>query len=86
MPTRTPMTAAQVEAFERRLGAAPAPAAVAPHISGVLDQSIADLRAALSQIKDVDRLRALLAAEQAGKTRKGAITAIEAALSARSEG
>jgi hypothetical protein len=33
----------------------------------------------------VDRLRELLAAEHGGKTRKGAIEAIEAAIAARTE-
>ena len=44
----------------------------------MLDQSIPDLKEALKGVTSTDELDALLAAEKAGKTRTGAIDAIEA--------
>jgi len=45
---------------------------------GVLDQSIPDLTAHLETVTDAETLDALLSAEIAGKSRAGAIAAIEA--------
>jgi hypothetical protein len=87
MPTRTPMNKAQQKAFERHMDAATATPeeASTAEVDDTLDQSIADLIIEINEIDDVDRLRELLAAEHGGKTRKGAIEAIEAAIAARTE-
>lgn len=45
---------------------------------GPLDMSIDDLTAHLSEIEDADEVEALIEAETAGKSRKGALAALEA--------
>lgn len=45
---------------------------------GPLDQSVDDLIAYLATIEDADEVQKLIDAETAGKSRKGAITALEA--------
>jgi hypothetical protein len=44
---------------------------------GPLDQSVDDLTAYLATIDDADEVQKLIDAETAGKSRKGAITALE---------
>ncbi len=46
----------------------------------ILDNSIADMRDLLEDVDDVDHLEALVKAERGGKTRAGAIKALESRL------
>ncbi len=74
MPTITPLTPEQIAAFRAKLPPA------YPRLNSLLDGSVTEIRAALAGINNADTIRGLIDAETAGKTRKGAIAALEARL------
>lgn len=68
---------AQLEAASKAT-TAPAAASTAQQDPGPLDKSIPDLTAYLETVSDVGTIDALIAAEKGGKSRSGALDALEA--------
>lgn len=66
--------ALRAEIEQLKTGATPTP----PQDPGPLDQSIPDLTAYLETVSDVGTIDALIAAEKGGKSRSGALEALEA--------
>lgn len=69
---------AKLAAASKAPAAAPAAATGAQPDPGPLDKSIPDLTAYLETVSDVGTIDALIAAEKGGKSRSGAIDALEA--------
>lgn len=71
---------AELEEQLKKAAEAPAPAAAPAALSdpGPLDKSIPDLTVYLETVSDVGTIDALIAAEKGGKSRNGAIDALEA--------